>query len=193
MTTHANILDRITEGRDLPDGCDRWALKATDFAGRTRGGFRWPDHGWVEADSPDPSNTDACPIREGDGVCVGLTFAGIASGGHRALALLLVAFSSDDALSSLADGYGLDKVRVRRAFVVERLDGEQVVSEHGARANLRWANLYGADLGGADLRGADLYGADLRGADLRSANLHGAIHDQFTRWPEGFTPPGGAA
>ena len=68
------------------------------------------------------------------------------------------------------------------------------------RANLRGADLYRADLYRADLRGADLseadlrwanlYGANLDGADLRGANLYGAIWSEYTRWPDGFEPPG---
>ena len=60
-------------------------------------------------------------------------------------------------------------------------------------ANLRGANLRGADLRSANLRGADLGGANLRGADLGGANLQGALHDRWTRWPDGFTPPAVAA
>ena len=81
-------------------------------------------------------------------------------------------------------------------------------------AVLRWANLRGANLGGADLRGADMHGADLeetdlpgakleradlrwanleeadlRWANLEEADLQGARWDEYTLWPEGFTPP----
>lgn len=153
MTEYASILDRITEGRELPEGTTHWALKATDFAGRTRGGFQWPDHGWVTAPNPDPTNTDACPIREGDGICVGLSHRGIAQGGHRALALMLVAFHENAALSPHV---GVDKVRLSAAFVVERLDGERLIKDHGAGADLRGADLQGADLDDLCGRGAIL-------------------------------------
>lgn len=170
MTKYASVLDRLTEGRELPEGCDRWALKATDFAGRTRGGFAWPAEGWVEAPGPIiEDNHTACPDAEGDGLCVALTYSALGSGGHRALVLLLVAVRDADVLGT--DGF---KLRVHRAYVVERLDGEQVLREHGHGANLFDANLRGADLADADLSGANLYGADLDGANLRGAYLAGA-------------------
>lgn len=217
MGEYASILERLTEGRALPEGCDGWALKATDFAGRTRGGFQWPDKGWVKASGPfDEVSGDPCPSWEGDGVCVALTYEGMASGGHRALAMMLVAFAESDVL-----GHSADKLRLRKAFVVERLDGEQVTRAHGSGANLYSANLHGADLHSADLRGANLRGANLRGADLHSADLrgadlyganlysanlysadlhsanlysanlygadlHSADYSSLTRWPEGF-------
>lgn len=77
-------------------------------------------------------------------------------------------------------------------------------------AALASADLWGADLDGADLTGADLAGCDLRsssmqgtnltGANLRGADLSGArfddattltgaLHDERTAWPAGFTPP----
>ena len=55
-------------------------------------------------------------------------------------------------------------------------------------ADLCKANLSWADLRGANLSYANLIGADLRGANLYGANLHGAKWDEYTRWPEGFTP-----
>ena len=164
--TAASILDRLTKDRALPDGCDRWALKATDFAGRTRGGFQWPTEGWVECAAPDPSNLGACPAREGDGLCVGLTYKGIAQGSHRALALLLVAYAQGDVL-----GEDVHKVRLRRVRVVERLDGERVLRDFGAGADLTRANLTGANLTGANLTGADLTDADLTRAYLTDADL----------------------
>ena len=89
-------------------------------------------------------------------------------------------------------------------------------------ADLRGAKLAGANLLGASLRGADLRGADLRAARLLAtgdpldqtsynspavramtaqtwnalassdADLSGAVYDNETRWPEGFSPPPGA-
>jgi hypothetical protein len=63
-----------------------------------------------------------------------------------------------------------------------------------AGATLRRADLTGADLRAANLTGADLDGAVLRGADLShaqvvDARLTGAIADQATKWPIGFSPP----
>jgi hypothetical protein len=62
-------------------------------------------------------------------------------------------------------------------------------------AYLGGANLRGANLGGANLRGANLGGANLRdaylgGANLGGANLGGAKANNYTTWPEGFTPSG---
>jgi menaquinone-dependent protoporphyrinogen oxidase len=65
-------------------------------------------------------------------------------------------------------------------------------------ANLRGANLSGADLHWADLSGADLRDAnlqvamlgwsDLSGADLTGATLSLAMYNEYTKWPEGFSP-----
>lgn len=69
-------------------------------------------------------------------------------------------------------------------------------------ADFRAANLQGAKLTGASLYYADFRGADLRGANFRcwgwldarttnglgTANLSGALYDQTTRWPVGFSP-----
>lgn len=63
------------------------------------------------------------------------------------------------------------------------------------RVNMADASLLGADLSGADLSGANLSGADLSGAKVSddvSAGGSGAVslcYDDFTTWPEGFTPP----
>jgi len=66
-------------------------------------------------------------------------------------------------------------------------------------ANLTGATLTGADLTGARLTNAKLSAADLTDAKLNGANLTGAVltgailddieYNEFTRWPEGFTPP----
>jgi len=56
-------------------------------------------------------------------------------------------------------------------------------------ANLYRANLYNSDLTGANLSGANLCSTELRFAFLTGANLDGAIWDDMTEWPDGFTPP----
>jgi uncharacterized protein YjbI with pentapeptide repeats len=63
-----------------------------------------------------------------------------------------------------------------------------------ARANLRGAYLTGAQLDGANLEGADLgdsylIATNFGAANLRDVKLDGAIWDQATTWPPGFTPP----
>jgi Pentapeptide repeats (8 copies) len=165
-----------------------WKSVRPDF--RTRGDWRWPFPGqwaeavgWTEKAKPrgygkltdDGLFTlgDPCPRFEGDGVCLAKTARGAASGGIPIGTVLIVGYDLKDVL-----GEDTDKLRVRRAFVFEVLDGQAEVRRAG-RADLGYANLGGADLGGADLGyanlgGADLRGADLRGADLRYANLGGA-------------------
>jgi Pentapeptide repeats (8 copies) len=77
--------------------------------------------------------------------------------------------------------------------VVYRVAGERLAGANLAFLTLRGADLHGADLRGANLTGARLQEADLRGADLRhaslfGANLRGALYDDATRWPVGFSP-----
>ena len=161
-TTYRPLLDILTEGRTLPDGCDIWGMRSVypDFTSSR--GFRWPFPGGV-AEAPGPvihTNRDACPQSEGDGICTAITAYGMASGGIPAITVLITAHAAADVL-----GADEIKVRVRRATVVEVVDLPGM-----ARA----AKLSGADLYGADLRRADLYGANLRRANLRRANLYGA-------------------
>src|SRR6266498_450410 len=70
-----------------------------------------------------------------------------------------------------------------------RLRGAVLKQADLTKALLDGADLQGADLQRADLTGANLSGADLQGAALDGAVLRGIATDQFTRWPEGFTPP----
>lgn len=60
-------------------------------------------------------------------------------------------------------------------------------------ANLENAHLWrvrlrGTNLAQANLRGADLRGADLKETDLEEADFEGAVSDETTWWPAGFTP-----
>jgi len=160
------------EGATLPDGFDSWGVKSVRPDLRTYGGYQWPFPGNVAvAHNVDKTNADACPSREGDGLCVGLSWLGMASGGIPARTLLLVAYRADEALGAdAAEG----KLRTSRVAVVALVDGDRLLREAGKDANLRGANLWGADLRDADLRGADLRGADLSGANLRGADLSGA-------------------
>ena len=173
-----STLDRITEGRCLPEGCDTWGIKSVRPGLRTRNDFQWPASGWVTvpSDGIDQENTSPCPSRPGDGLCVASTWKGMASGGIPARTLLLVAYSSAGVL-----GGDDHKVRVSRVCVVEVLDGTGVLAPgddlRGAYlpgVDLRRANLSGADLTGAALHGAYLTHADLTGADLRRAGLTNA-------------------
>ena len=195
-TTYRPLLDILTEGRTLPDGCDIWGMRSVHPDFTSSRGFRWPFPGGV-AEAPGPiiaSNRGACPESDGDGICTALTAQGMASGGIPAHTVLITAHAAADVL-----GADEIKVRVRRATVVEVVDlpgmaraGKLSRADlRGADlygADLRGAYLYGADLGGADLGGANLGGAHLGGANLGGADLGGADADQYTRWPEGFNP-----
>jgi len=204
--TYRPLLDILTEGRTLPDGCDTWGIRSVHPDFTSSRGFRWPFPGGV-AEAPGPiieSNHDACPSAEGDGICTAITAQGMGSGGIPAHTVLITAHAAADVL-----GGDETKVRVRRAAVVEVVDlpgmaragklsranlygadlyGADLRGAYLGRANLRRANLGGADLGGADLRRADLGRANLRRANLGGADLGGADADQYTRWPEGFNP-----
>ena len=210
------------EHATLPDWCDSWGIKSVQPDLRTHGGYQWP-YQWpypghtAECD-PDrlvPENTGACPSQIGDGLCVATSWQGMASGGIPARTILLVAYASTEVLGR-DDAAG--KLRLPRVAVVALVDGQRLLREAGAsadltdadlrgadlcranlygadlcRANLTGADLTDADLTRADLRGADLRGADLRGADLTGANLYRADlyrarHDDTTLWPDGYKP-----
>ena len=166
-TTYRPLLDILTEGRTLPDGCDFWGMRSVRPDFTSSRGFRWPFPGGV-AEAPGPvihTNRDACPQSEGDGICTAITAYGMASGGIPAITVLITAHAAADVL-----GADEVKVRVRRATVVEVVDLPGM-----ARAGkLSGADLSGANLGGAYLRGAYLGEAYLDGADLSGAYLDGA-------------------
>ena len=177
-------------GMDKPAGL-HWGLRANHADLRSRDGYRWPWPGqWTpDCDNIDEANTDGCPTWPGDGVCVALSWDGMAQGGIPARTLLLVGWHPDDVL-----GGDASKLRVRKAFVRDVIDLRRLVD--AAKERIRGAYLGGADLRGADLRGANLWSADLGGADLRGANLRGADlggaylgganANRYTRWPAGF-------
>ncbi|WP_019901246.1 pentapeptide repeat-containing protein [Salinispora arenicola] len=151
-----SLLDVLTADRALPAGCDRWGIHTVHPDLRSRDGYRWPWPGqWVEV---------------GDGICLARTWRAMASGGVPAVTLLLCAWSSADLLS---DACG-DTWRLRRAYVVDVVDGARLIREHGRGADLQGADLQGADLERANLERADLESADLERANLRGANLKGA-------------------
>ena len=138
-------------------------------------GYRWPRSGqWAESSGPWTLGA-ACPTQPGDGLCLAKNFSGAASGGYSIKHALLCAYDPDDIL-----GADDDKIRVKRAKVIHRLDIPRMIRDglfSGADifgANLQGANLRGANLRGANLRGVNLLGANLQGADLQGANLQGA-------------------
>jgi hypothetical protein len=204
------------------DGWER-VWKITHVDGTTHGGYRWPlpmDHHkpvLVKATHVDRTNTDACPTREGDGLCVVRT--GIArhvTSGGIDLACCIgldMRIRSEWILGSEED----EKLRVERVEALglfrpleiirtgaitdlwgadlwgADLRGANLWGANLGRANLGRAYLRGAYLGGADLRGANLGGAylggaDLWGADLGGADLWGADATSATRWPSGSDP-----
>src|SRR6266705_2321857 len=181
MAEYINLLDKLTEGRELPKGYDHWAIKSVRADFRTKHDFVWPFPGRVaRAQGPFLDHNGSCPSQQGDGICVATTWEGMASGGVPASTLLLVAYRNIDLLG--ASDYG--KLRVKAAKVIDLVDGIRLVSAFGERANLSSANLSSANLSSADLRSAnlssaylssaDLSFADLRSANLRSANLRSA-------------------
>lgn len=149
MSEYVNLLDVLTEGRELPEGCDTWAIRAVRPDGGSRFGFVWPlTPGWVEAPGPIiEGNAGTCPCAPGDGICVAYSWYGMSLGGVPARTLLLCAVNSADVLGS-----DRNKLRARCAYVEEVIDGERLLREHGRAANLRYAVLSGANLRGADLQ-----------------------------------------
>ena len=199
-TEYASFLDRLTEGRQLPAGCDTWGMKSVRPDGRTYRDYQWPlTPRIVKATNVDKTNTGPCPNHEGDGLCVAWNHQGMASGGIPARTLLLLAYHSRDVL-------GLDeeagKCRVSKVRVVAVVDGERAIREHGHGTDLDGSDLHGSDLHGSDLsysdlsysdlrysnlRYSNLSGSDLSYSDLDGSNLHGADHSTTTRWPDGWT------
>jgi len=174
-----NLLTDVLAPRyTLPDTYDSYGIKSVRPNLTTRNGFRWPYPGGETDVYPLDDHDSPCPQRDGDGLCVALDWAGMASSGFPARTLLLVAYRQHE-----ARGYG-SKLRVPQAAVVDIIDGEKLVTRSGNcadlyRANLTRANLVDADLVGAylyraNLGGANLYGADLFSANLTDANLTGA-------------------
>lgn len=147
------------ENATLPEGFDTWGIKSVHPDLKTKHGFQWPFPGGV-AEQLDGRVGDACPSREGDGLCVANNWRGMASGGIPAITLLLVATATTDLL-----GHEDGKSRHRRVAVVALVDGARLLREAGK----------GADLYGANLRGAYLRGADLRGANLQDLKERGVL------------------
>ena len=160
------------ENAIMPKGFDSWGIKSVNPYLKTFADFQWPAPGQVvkcDESRINRNNKGNCPSRLGDGLCVGTTWAGMASGGIPAITLLLVAYRRADVL-----GERPGKLRTSEVAVVAIVDGVRLLSEEGSGANLSGANLSRAHLGGADLYGANLSGANLYGADLSGANLYGA-------------------
>ncbi len=143
-------------GAKIPEGLE-FGLRSVQTSLYSSHGFRWPFPGrWAKAAGPFTTSSDPCPSAPGDGLCVGLSWVGMASGGLPANTILLVGYKPADVLAQSAD-----KLRAKRVFVVDLFAPAELLAERSAA---EWVNLRGADLRGADLRGAALYGADLQGA-----------------------------
>jgi hypothetical protein len=95
-----------------------------------------------------------------------VTPKGAASGGIPLHTVLVVGYYEADVL-----GRSVEKLRVKRAFVLDAWDAWDHVRFNGFRANLSGANLNRANLPGADLSDANLPGADLSRANLSDAYL----------------------
>ena len=162
MTEYANILDRITEGRELPEGCDAWAIRTVRPDMSSKYGYVYPFPGnWADAPGPFSKHDSECPRDVGDGICAALDWSGMASGGVPARTLLLVAYSKTDLL-----GKSAHKLRLSRFFVVALLDGEKVIIKAG-----HGANLYGADLSRANLSRADREALAVNGWTVTASGL----------------------
>ena len=147
-----DLLEVLASRHALPPGCDTWAIKSVRPDLTTRGGsFQWPlPGGAVEASAVVPENRSPVPSREGDGVCAGKTWRGMATARIPAVTLLLVAYNAAEHLLG-ADG---DGVRLRCAYVVALVDGAALLVKDGAESDLSGAHLDRAYLNGANLSGA---------------------------------------
>ena len=130
----------IADERDMPHLTEdlRWSLRAVKTDLTSQRGFRWPFPGnWTDlAANVDTTNTGGCPTRLGDGLCIARTWHGMSLGGHGAHTLLIVGWHPTDEL-----GGDADKLRVRRAYVRDVIDGWQLISKHGGGAYLVRADL----------------------------------------------------
>ena len=151
MSGYIDLIPLIVEREQavMPDWCDSWGIKSARPDLRTYGSYQWPLPGQVAECDPAlvvAENSSPRPSQSGDGLCVGLSWRGMASGGIPARTLLLVAYQSGEVLGSSAD-----KLRTTRVAVVAIVDGERLVRQAGADAYLSGADLTGANLSRARL------------------------------------------
>jgi len=149
------------------------AFRAVHPDFRSSRGFVWPFPGRIaRASGPFSDHKGGCPQSEGDGICLGTTWAGVASGGIPAITVLVCEYKTKHLLGQ-EDG----KVRVKEAKVLRVIDFPAILRGDVARDdnleynNLQGANLRNANLRGADLRKANLWYANFWNADLWNANL----------------------
>ncbi|WP_330251798.1 pentapeptide repeat-containing protein [Nocardia sp. NBC_00565] len=87
-------------------------------------------------------------------------------------------------------GANLADARLLKADLIEAdLTSAKLVGANLVGANLTGAKLVGANLTSADLTSANLTAANLTNAKLVDARLSRVTYNEFTQWPEGFTPP----
>lgn len=176
MSEYRDLLPVVVEtsGAVMPEGFDSWGIKSVHPDLMTAYNFSWASPGGVNVsnDYLATSNTSACPMVPGDGLCVATSWRGMASGGIPARTLLLIAYRAAEIVGrDEPDG----KLRIGGEVAsVALIDGERLIREHGEGANLGGACLTGANLRYANLQYANFQGANLQGAGLQYVNLQGA-------------------
>ena len=173
------LIQKIIEQNEavLPEGFDSWALKSTRSDLTTFDRYQWPQPGGIAECDPAEifvGSDGPCPSAYGDGLCVGLNWDAMASGGFPARTLLLVAYATKDIL-----GQGSGKVRVSKAAVVAIVDGERLLAEHSNTQDLSGALLEGmmfnfSSMCGITLTSANISRASFRITCLEDANLQWA-------------------
>ena len=174
------LIQKIIEQNEavLPEGFDSWALKSTRPDLTTFGHYQWPQPGGIAECDPAKifvGSDGPCPSAYGDGLCVGLNWDAMASGGFPARTLLLVAYATKDIL-----GQGDGKVRVSKAAVVAIVDGERLLNEHSKTQDLSGASLEGMKFNFSLMCGITLTSANISRASFRMA----CLEDANLKWAE---------
>ena len=121
---------------EIPEGLTwGWRVVNADFT--STNGYRWPWPGnWATCDPKGkPFTSGECPGFVGDGLCIALTPAGAASGGTPLRTVLVVGYYAGEVLGTAAD-----KIRVKRAFVLDAWDAWVNIRVGGSCANLAGAD-----------------------------------------------------
>ena len=174
------LIQKIIEQNEavLPEGFDSWALKSTRADLTTFDLYQWPQPGGIAECDPAEivvGSDGPCPSEYGDGLCVGLNWDAMASGGFPARTLLLVAYATKDIL-----GQGDGKVRVSKAAVVAIVDGERLLNEHSKTQDLSGASLEGMKFNFSRMCGITLTSANISRASFRMA----CLEDANLKWAE---------
>ena len=174
------LIQKIIEQNEavLPEGFDSWALKSTSPDLTTFDRYQWPQPGGIAECDPAEivvGSDGPCPSEYGDGLCVGLNWDAMASGGFPARTLLLVAYATKDIL-----GQGDGKVRVSKAAVVAIVDGERLLNGHSKTQDLSGASLEGMKFNFSRMCGITLTSANISRASFRMA----CLEDANLKWAE---------